>query len=104
MKTTALIIPLVLAGSVFAFAQESPSPTPSSPEWRAKGGAWKSLTPEEREKLKAAHRAVKNDPNVLQARKTFQETQQAAMLKVDPTLAPVLEKLKAAKEQKGNRP
>lgn len=108
MKTTAFTITMVLATSAFvAFAQDVPTPTPSAPEWRGRhhrmAEAWKSLTPEEREKLKAAHQAAKNDPNVVQARKAFQDARQAAMLKADPTLAPVLEKLKAAKKEKRQR-
>jgi len=68
--------------------------------------AWKSLTPEEREKLKAARQAVKNNPDLAQARtnkieavKAFREARRAAMLKADPTIAPILEKLKAAKKE-----
>lgn len=106
---------VLAASAIAAFAQEPTTPTPATPasthEWHGKGwhkfGAWKSLAPEEREKLKAARKAVKDNPDVVQARtkmieqvKAFRETRRTAMLKTDPTIAPILEKLEAAKKEK----
>lgn len=113
MKKTALTITLLLAASAFAALAETPT-SPSAPsmpapaqEWHSRHGhmseAWKSLTPEEREKVKAARKAVKNNPEVVQAKKAFHATLKTAMLKADPTIAPVLEKLEAAKKEKGQR-
>ncbi len=72
-------------------------------------GRFESLTPAQREQLRAAHAAVKNDPAVQAAREKMRaadspearreaanETHKAvkaAMLKADPSLAPLLEKL-----------
>ena len=72
---------------------------------------WQSLTPEERDKIKAAHKAVKNNPEVVQARtkmieqvKAFRGTRTTAMLKADPSLAPILEKFDAARKERGKQP
>lgn len=72
-----------------------------------------NLTESERQQLKAAHEKVKQDPAVTAARQamqsastpeqrksageTMRQTTEAAMLKVDPTLGPVLEKLHQSK-------
>jgi hypothetical protein len=91
-----------------------------SGEWKG-GKDWKhhgpppgmaNLTEQEREQLKAAHERVKNDPAVASAREALKtaatpearraahealkQASEAALLKVDPTLAPILEKLHQA--------
>jgi len=107
---------LVIAGSAFsALAQESgsttPTPAPLGHKFQGRGGhmlaAWKFLTPEEQQKLMAVRKSLKNNPEFMQARekmkeqaKAFRETRRAAMLKADPTIAPILEKLEAARKQK----
>lgn len=69
-----------------------------------------NLTEQERVQLKSAHAQIKNDPSVAAARETLKsattpearraahetlrQAADAAMLKVDPTLGPVLEKLR----------
>ncbi|MDD5350102.1 MAG: hypothetical protein PHQ12_07810 [Chthoniobacteraceae bacterium] len=114
MKTTVFAIALALAAPAFtAFAEEStaPAPSPTTHGWHWRGGkmleVWKSLTPEEKQKLKTARQAVRNNPDVVAAKmkmkteiKTFRETRKAAMLKADPTIAPILEKFEAAKTEK----
>lgn len=78
---------------------------------RAKGmrDKFESLTPEQKEKLKAARMAAKDDPAVQAAREKLRAAQgpeakraaakemhdavKAAMLKADPSLAPLLEQL-----------
>jgi Spy/CpxP family protein refolding chaperone len=68
-----------------------------------------NLTAQEREQLKTAHQAVKDDPSIVTAREAvksattpetrraaheaLREASDAAMLKVDPTLQPILDKL-----------
>lgn len=51
------------------------------------------LTPEERERVRAARRAVAKDPAVRQARRAWVQAEREAMLRQDPTLGPVLDKL-----------
>ena len=60
-----------------------------------------SLTPEERQKLKAAHEKAKEDPAVKAAeatketdRKGYHKTLREAMLRADPSVAPILEKMR----------
>ena len=63
------------------------------------------LSPEEREKVKAAHRKAMQEPSVQSARdkmrqahKEFRDAMRAAMLKADPSIQPILNKMPA-----GNR-
>jgi hypothetical protein len=72
-------------------------------------GKFESLTAEQKQQLKAARSAAKDDPAVQAAREKMQNAQgpearreagremhqamKAAMLKADPSLAPLLEKL-----------
>jgi len=120
MKKTISMLALTLAASALtAFSEDAPSPTPAAPApkhqgaWRggpggARGGpmraALEALSPAEREQLKAAHQKAKGDPVVADARqkaeaahKAVREAEKAAMLKADPTIGPVLEKLEAAR-------
>lgn len=60
-----------------------------------------SLTPEERQKLLAARQKAKEDPAVKAAeatkdtdRKGFHKTMAEAMVRADPSVAPILEKLR----------
>lgn len=59
------------------------------------------LTPEERQKLKEAHRKAKNDPAVKSAeatretdRRGYHRAMRDAMLRADPSVAPILEKMR----------
>ncbi len=63
-------------------------------------GKLATLTPEEREKLKAAHEKAKEDPAVKAAeatkdtdKKGFHKIMAEAMVRADPSVAPILEKL-----------
>lgn len=116
MKTTALAIALALAAPAFTVLGQEPAPSPSPSggwHWRAHrmGHAWKSLSTEEQQKLKTARQATRNNPEVVAAKtklkaemRAFHETQKAAMLKSDPTLAPIMEKLeKAWADEKGKK-
>lgn len=59
-----------------------------------------SLSPDERAKLRAAHRAAMADPAVraakdrqIQAAREFRDLKRSRMLQADPTLQPILDKL-----------
>jgi hypothetical protein len=63
---------------------------------------WASLNEEERAKLKAAHQKAMADPAVQaardrlrQARREFREILRPAMLQADPSIQPILEKMRA---------
>jgi hypothetical protein len=62
---------------------------------------WANLTEEERSRLKAAHQKAMNDPAVRaardrlkQARREFRDLLRPALLKADPSIQPILEKMR----------
>ena len=68
---------------------------------------WASLTEEERAKLKAAHQKAMADPAVWaardrlrKARREFREILRPALLKADPSIQPILEKMRAERPEK----
>ena len=122
MKKIISTIAIVSAFSALtAFAQQ-PSPTPAgSPPAkherkhdgpRMEGPmreALDSLAPAERQQLMEAHKKAEQDPAVIAAHeaakaahKEMRDAMRAAMLKADPTIGPVLDKLDAA--MKAERP
>lgn len=132
MKRTILTLALVAATSgIAAFAQDaSPSASPSAScppapshekGWRKHHegpggpggfmrGGFGALTPAEREQLKAAHKKAKDDPAVAEARKNldtarkaFADADRAALLKADPSIGPVLDKIAEAMKNRPNR-
>ncbi|HET9858042.1 MAG TPA: hypothetical protein VFP99_09420 [Chthoniobacterales bacterium] len=59
-----------------------------------------NLSPEERQKVQAAHRKAMQEPSVRaarekmrQAHKEFRDAMHAAMLKADPSIQPILSKI-----------
>lgn len=71
---------------------------------------FKALTPEEQAKLRAANKAARKDPAFIAAKaerktnpKAFREARRAAMLKADPSVGPILEKMKEARRERRNK-
>jgi hypothetical protein len=104
MKIKSLITASILIGALqlspVVFGQ---GPNNSGAPGRG-GGHWQqrlaNLSPEEREKLKAARQKAMQDPNVQaahekmkQAHQEFMTSMHAAMLKADPSIQPVLDKI-----------
>lgn len=101
---TFLIVSSLAAGmqlSSVAFAQ-----TPDAPDHGRRGGHGRhaqflaSLSPEERTKLRAAHQKAMADPAVQaakdrsrQSRREFRDLRRAAMLRSDPSIQPILDKM-----------
>jgi hypothetical protein len=96
--------------SIFALAlQFAPAIRAQDDEDQGKGGRgrrWEqrlaNLSPEERQKFEAARQKAIQDPSVQaahdkmrQAHKEFQEAMRAAMLKADPSIQPILNKMPA---------
>jgi hypothetical protein len=100
-------------------SQPTPSSSPACSGKHGKGHdkEWlAALNDQERSQLKAAMRKVKNDPQLVAAREalkdaqtneakkaahdTLKQTRRDLLLKADPSLAPVLDKIKAAKHTK----
>ncbi len=68
-----------------------------------------ALSPEERQKLRAAHNAAMQDPAVKAAeatratdKKGYRKTVREAMLRADPGIAPILEKMREEHPRKKN--
>ena len=116
---------MVCAASAFTAFAQTPAPTPASTsalqgkEYPACPGladafgpggpmheVLQSLTPAERQQLQAAHQKAAADPAVAAAREKAKEAMKeahdamnAAMLKADPNIGPILDKLEAAKAE-----
>lgn len=89
-----------------AMVKADPSLAPIVEKMHAAGGP-KELTPEERQKLQAARKSAMADPDVQKAmaeaqplEKAHRDALHAAMLKADPTIGPILEKVEAAVKEK----
>lgn len=106
MKSTLLLVPALAALLQFApaaFAQPPPD-RPNRPfaERRAR---WANLSEEDRAKLRAAHQKAMADPAVRaaqerlkQARREFREVMRPAMLKADPSIQAIFDKLRAERQ------
>jgi hypothetical protein len=71
-------------------------------QFQERRARWANLTEEERSKLKAAHQKAMEDPAVRaahdrlkQARREFREVMRPAMLRADPSVQPILDKMRA---------
>ena len=116
LKLTLLTVPALVCVAQFApavFAQ-SPPDRPDRPfrqfqsERRAR--LLQNLSEDERSRLRAAHQKAMQDPAVQaareklrQARREFREILRPAMLKADPTIQPILDKLRAERADKPDR-
>jgi hypothetical protein len=116
-KLTFLVVPVLVCAAQFApnlFAQ-SPPDKPDRPfrqfmtERRAARLA--NLTEDERGRLRAAYQKASQDPAVQaareklkQARREFREVMRPALLKADPSIQPILDKLRAERQDKPDRP
>ena len=116
LKPTFFLLAALMGAVQFApnvFAQ-SPPDRPDRPfrqfltERRAARLA--SLNEDERARLRAAYQKALQDPAVQaareklkQARREFRETLRPALLKADPSVQPILEKLRAERQEKADR-
>ena len=90
--------------SVSVPATTTPAPDTTTATVRHQGerkGRLAELTPEERQKLKAAHEKAKQDPAVKTAEATretdkrgYRKAMRDAMLRADPSIQPILEKMR----------
>jgi hypothetical protein len=88
-------VALQIAPTIGSYAQDSGAKTERRCEIR-----WANLSADERAKMKAVRAKVMNDPSVKaakqklrQARNEFRDSMRAAMLKADPSIEPILQKL-----------
>ena len=81
---------------------QSPTEKPARQFQMERRARWASLNEEERSKLRAAHQKAMADPAVRaardklkQARQEFRDVMRPALLKADPSVQPILEKMRA---------
>ena len=103
-RLTFLLVPTLAAALQFAPALRAQPPTdrPGLLFQMERHARWASLSEEERAKLKAAHQKAMADPALRaardrfrQARREFRELMRAALLKADPSVQPILDKMRA---------
>ena len=91
----------------------SPAAADTEEHEGARMKALAKLTPEERQKLKAAHQAAMQDPSVKAAeaekagdrkdKRAYREAMRAAMIKADPSVQPILDKMKEERREEHPR-
>ena len=105
-KLTFLLVSM-LAGTLHFVPSLSAQPPdrPSRPFQNERRARWANLSEEDRAKLRAAHEKAMADPAVQaardrlrQARREFRELMRPAMLKADPSIQPILDKLRAERQ------
>jgi hypothetical protein len=109
MKMKSLIMTSILASALPLVPSAVGQDAEDVGKWRKHHEErFANLSPEERQKLEAAHQKAMQDPAVWsahekmrQAQKEFRGVLHAAMLKADPTVQPILDKM--PKDKKGDR-
>ena len=108
-KLTFLLVPTLAAAFQFApsVQAQSPADKPARQFQMERRARWANLNEEERSRLKAAHQKAMADPAVQaardklrQARREFREVMRPAMLKADPTIQPILDKVRPERPDK----
>jgi hypothetical protein len=84
---------------------QQPTDKPFRPFQNERRARWANLSEEDRARLRAAHQKAMADPAVQaardrlrQARREFREIMRPAMLKADPSIQPILDKLRAERQ------
>jgi membrane-bound lytic murein transglycosylase B len=107
MKSTLLLVPALAAVLQLAPAASAQPPPdrPNRPFLAERRARWANLSEEDRAKLRAAHQKAMADPAVRaaqeklrQARREFREIMRPAMLKADPSIQTILDKLRAERQ------
>src|SRR5437588_6905956 len=111
-KLIYLLVPALVCISPWApnsFAQQPPD-RPFRPFQNERRARWMNLTEDERGRLRAAHEKAMVDPAVRaareklrQARREFREVLRPALLKADPSIQAVLEKLRPERPDRPDR-
>ena len=104
VKLTFLLVPALASALQFAPSAFAQQPA-DKPFWNERRARWANLSEEDRAKLRAAHQKAMADPAVQaardrlrQARREFREVMRPAMLKADPSIQPILDKLRAERQ------
>jgi Spy/CpxP family protein refolding chaperone len=110
-----LLVPALACVSQFApslMAQPPDRPEKSfRPFQNERRARFANLTDDERTRLRNAHQKAMTDPAVQaarerfrQARREFRELLRPAMLKADPSIQPILDKLRSERPDRTDRP
>ena len=110
LKLNVLLVPALACVSQFAPNLSAQSPERSERPFRQfqneRRARLASLTEDERARLRAAHQKALMDPEVRaareklrQARREFRELMRPALLKADPSIQPILDKLRAERDR-----
>jgi Spy/CpxP family protein refolding chaperone len=116
MKLNILLVPAIACAAQLTpnlYAQ-SPSERPDRPFHQFQNdrrARFANLTEDERSRLRAAHQKAMQDPalqaareKLRQARREFREILRPALLKADPSIQPILDKLRTERPDKSDRP
>jgi len=120
LKLNFLLVPALASVAQFTPNLCAQSPTPDRPERpfrqfqnerRAERRArFQNLTEDERTRLRAAHQKAMQDPvlqaardKMRQAQREFREMLRPALLKADPSVQPILDKLRGDRPEKLDR-
>jgi Spy/CpxP family protein refolding chaperone len=94
-----------LAPTAFPQPPQSSADKPLKHSRAQRHACWAKLTEDERAKLRAAHQKAMADPSVKaaherlkQARREFRDVMGPAMLRADPSIQPLLDKLLAERD------
>ena len=119
LKLNFLLIPALACASQWApnVLAQQPSERPDRPErpfrqfQNERRARFQNLTEDERARLRAAHQKAMQDPAVQaaqeklrQARREFRELMRPALLKADPSIQPILDKLRGDRPDRADRP
>ena len=105
-KLIFLLVPVLAGALQFSpTLQAQPPDRANRPFQNERRAWWANLSEEDRAKLRAAREKAMADPAVQaardrlrQARREFRELMRPAMLKADPSIQPILDKLRAERQ------
>ena len=102
-KLTCLLVPALVVAlqSVASIWAQPPPDRPFRPFQNERRARWANLSEEDRARLRAAHQKAMADPAVRaaqerlrQARREFRELMRPAMLRADPSIQQILDKMR----------
>jgi hypothetical protein len=102
-KLTCLLVPALVVAlqSVPSIQAQPPPDRPFRPFQNERRARWANLSEEDRARLRAAHQKAMADPAVRaaqerlrQARREFRELMRPAMLRADPSIQQILDKMR----------
>ena len=112
-KLTFLLVPTLVGALqlVPSTVAQPPPDRPFRPFQNERRARWANLTEDDRARLRAAHEKAMADPAVRaaqerlkQARREFRELMRPAMLRADPSIQGILDKMRPERPARDERP